>query len=76
MEKTCKSCNVIKHINEFKKTSNGYGVYGVGATCKECRKIKDKLYRDSNKETIKKKRDEIYQNDESRLKIREYQKKY
>lgn len=74
MEKTCKTCNVIKPVIDFNKTSNGRGLYGVMGSCKECYNQKEKIKRDSNKEVIKQKRDKNYQ--ENREKIREYQKKY
>jgi hypothetical protein len=76
MEKTCKICKITKSVENFYKTSNGRGLYGVGSVCKECQGEKGKLNREINKDKIKQKRDEVYQNPEGRKKIREYQKKY
>jgi hypothetical protein len=63
-------------VNNFYKTSNGRGLYGVGSTCKECKGKNGKIKRENNRDSIKQKRDEVYQNIESRKKIRNYQKKY
>jgi hypothetical protein len=76
MKKLCRICNVEKSVDDFNKTSNGYGKYGVGATCKECQGKKNKLYRDTNNGIIKEKRNIIYQNPDNRKKIREYQNNY
>ena len=76
MVKLCRICNINKSVDDFYKTSNGGGKYGVGSTCKECQGKKNKLYRDTNKDVIKKKRDEIYQNPDDRKKVREYQNNY
>ena len=76
MEKLCRICNITKSVDDFYKTSNGGGLFGVGATCKECQSKKDKLYRENNKQTIKEKRDKIYQSSDGRKKVREYQNKY
>lgn len=76
MEKLCRICNVNKSIDNFHKTSNGRGLFGVGATCKKCQSIKDKGYLENNKLIIKEKRDKIYQSPEGRKKVREYQNNY
>jgi hypothetical protein len=76
MKKTCKICDITKQVEEFNKTSNGRGLYGVSATCKMCQNQKNKEYREKNNEVIKKKRDKEYECPEKRKKIREYQKKY
>jgi hypothetical protein len=76
MEKLCRICNVNKSVDNFYKTSNGRGLFGVGATCKECQSNKDKIYLENNKLTIKEKRDKIYQSPEGRKKVREYQNNY
>lgn len=76
MEKICKICEISKKVDDFYKTSNGNGLFGVGATCKQCQSKKDKIYRENNKDIIKEKRDEIYRTTEGRKKIRDYQKKY
>lgn len=76
MEKCCKICNEVKTIDNFRKTSNGKGIFGVGSRCKKCLSIKDKIYRENNKLIIKTKRDENYSIVENRKKIREYHKSY
>ena len=44
--KQCSKCGEIKHINRFSKSKKGK--YGVSKRCKEC----DKIYREENKEFI------------------------
>lgn len=59
MEKKCNLCEIIKPIENFKPTSNGWGKFSRGSTCVECQKIKDKNYREINKTIIKKNRYEF-----------------
>jgi hypothetical protein len=76
MEKFCKICKKSKQVSFFNKTSSGYGIYGVGCVCKDCQSIKNKIYGEKNKESIKNKRDKAYEDPEKRKSIRKYQNEY
>lgn len=41
-EKTCKSCNVLKNIDDFSKVTYKNGNFSIRNTCKECMKLKQK----------------------------------
>jgi len=49
--KVCKVCEIEKEVSEFYKHPQGF--LGVAGTCKICKNIKDKKYRDDNKEKLK-----------------------
>ena len=61
--KKCNHCNITKSINDFpKKTSSPDGHYTF---CRQCKAIKDKAYREANKQKLKVKAKEYaYRNSE------------
>jgi hypothetical protein len=78
-EKVCKICNIEKDISEYSKDSSMK--FGCTSICKSCRKIKDKKYRDENKEKLSVMRKAEYQrNIENkkayRLKTKDKMKEY
>lgn len=59
-KKTCTICKIEQSINNFRKTSNGRGKFGVGCQCISCLNEKCTQYRKENAEIITIKR-RIYQ---------------
>jgi hypothetical protein len=51
MERTCQKCGETKPIEEFDKNKNRS--YGYTNTCKKCRTITQKKYRETHREKIK-----------------------
>jgi len=52
--KICKICKLDKFINNFRKRKDSKS--GYGNICKECESLKNKIYRENNKEIISEKR--------------------
>jgi len=50
-EKRCSKCLIVKPINLFPKCKGGK--FGVRGNCRECEKIRQKEYRDANKDKKK-----------------------
>ena len=50
LSKICNHCETEKLITEFNKAKNG--LYGVGATCKLCRRKQMREYRKNNYEKL------------------------
>jgi hypothetical protein len=76
-EKLCKTCNIIKPIVEFsKKYKTKDGIQRYQQSCKECTKIIDKKFRNTDK--YKKRTLEYFKknNKENREKILNQKKKY
>lgn len=75
VKKICSKCKIEKHLCEFHKYTHSKD--GFRTLCKECRKIekiKNKLYREKNKEKLTLKRTIWFE--ENPNYIKQYQKKY
>jgi len=57
MYKKCSKCGLVKNVSEFSKMKNS--PMGVRPDCKECKYALDKIWRNSNKDIIKERRDKI-----------------
>ncbi len=69
-EKICRKCSVAKKLAQFDKNRSMKD--GLSDRCKACRKQDGKDYYAKNKEAILKKRQEDYQTEHGRERIRKY----
>lgn len=82
MNRTCTKCKIQKTIEDFYKNTSYFD--GYSTCCKECHRQKRKEYRKSNKDKIKKYKEENYipkqrvlvSKEEKALKKKERRKKY
>lgn len=72
MEKNCTKCGVSKSLEEFSKHKNG--LYGRNSECKTCQSQREKKYKDTRREYIKKYNKMWNKNNKDH--ILEYNKKY
>ena len=63
--KICTKCKNQKELTEFGKSK--YSKEGHKIYCKECSRADQKKYRDKNKETLKKKNREYFENNKERM---------
>lgn len=71
IEKTCITCGILKKISEFCKAKRGKN--GRGGKCKQCLKLYNKEYCESNKEKLRENR-KVY-NKENKERFKERNKK-
>jgi hypothetical protein len=70
-KKVCTNCKVEKEIENFgKRGKNGYR-----SDCKECERLKNRLYHKNNKEKIQQRKNKYYNTDIIKNKLSEYRKK-